>query len=529
MSPSDLDLLRQYSHDGSQAAFTALVERHLNLVYSAACRQVGSPQLADEVAQSVFIDLARTATSFPPAMPLVAWLHVVTRRTAIDVVRRESRRQTREQQAAALAACGELAESAMKSDAPDWATVAPLLDEAVDALDAPDRTAILLRYFENKSLREVGASLGTSDDAAQKRVSRALEQLRAFFARRGVALTAAGLATDLSAHAVQTAPAALGATLSSTALSGGASAVILQSAQAITLSTAQKVLLAATLSLAASGLLFQAHLLSLQRRELATLRGRTADLFSELQRTRRERDQALADRRLSGEQLASAEARGRKLSTGDPAAEAALETWLARVHQLKDQLQQMPDKRIPEMQYLTDEDWLAVAHEHPKLATDFEVRDALAALRNMAQNHVAKPLSAALDGFVKAHDGQLPNDPSQLAPYLDRQTDPAILQRYEMLRTGLAEDHVAHQWTFVMQAKPVDDYQDILLSVGTLGGYGLMGSHRGEELVGQAAQSFRAAHGGQSPIAAAQLTPYLPRPVEAAIVEKYFKDDVAAK
>src|SRR5476649_982025 len=100
MSMSDHDLLRDYAHDGSQAAFAALVERHLNLVYSAARRQVRSPQLAEEIAQSVFVDLARHASRFKPDMPLVAWLHVVSRRTAIDVIRRESRRQTREHDAA---------------------------------------------------------------------------------------------------------------------------------------------------------------------------------------------------------------------------------------------------------------------------------------------------------------------------------------------------------------------------------------------------------------------------------------------
>src|SRR3954465_7589098 len=99
----DLELLGQYAAERSEAAFTQLVRRHLDLVYSAARRQVRSPQLAEEVAQSVFVDLARHAERFPPATPLVAWLHVVSRRAAIDVVRRESRRQAREQEAAALA------------------------------------------------------------------------------------------------------------------------------------------------------------------------------------------------------------------------------------------------------------------------------------------------------------------------------------------------------------------------------------------------------------------------------------------
>src|ERR1019366_4761933 len=173
MTAHDLDLLRQFTRDQSQDAFTALVNRHVKLVYSAALRQIRSPQLAEEIAQSVFADLARDAgklsgTGFQPVHFLTAWLYQVTRRTAIDVIRKESRRQLREQIAVEM--------NNMNATANDWTQIEPLLDDAMDALDETDRSAILLRYFENKTLREVGKALGTSDDAAQKRVSRAVEQ-----------------------------------------------------------------------------------------------------------------------------------------------------------------------------------------------------------------------------------------------------------------------------------------------------------------------------------------------------------------
>ena len=208
-SLSDLDLLQHYASGGvaAEKAFTTIVERHLNLVYSVARRQVRSPQLAEEVAQSVFVDLARNARRIDAGAPLAAWLHIVSRRTAVDVVRREARRQAREQAVATLAD--------MKPSPSPWSAIEPLLDEAVESLPPADRAAILLRFFENKSLRDVGAALGTSDDAAQKRVSRALEQLRAFFLRRGVAVTAAGLAADMSANALQSAPLSLFASISS--------------------------------------------------------------------------------------------------------------------------------------------------------------------------------------------------------------------------------------------------------------------------------------------------------------------------
>src|SRR3989441_11323413 len=212
MSTSDLDLLQQYTRQRSEEAFAALVQRHLNLVYSAALRQVKSPQLAEEVAQSVFTDLARNVHKLKLDTILTAWLYQVTRRTAIDVVRRENRRQLREQIATEM--------NAVNATATDWTHIEPLLDEAMHALDDTDRAAVLLRYFENKSLREVGATLGTSENAAQKRLGRAVERLREFFAKRGVTVGTSGLVVVISANAVQAAPVGLGVTISTAAIAG---------------------------------------------------------------------------------------------------------------------------------------------------------------------------------------------------------------------------------------------------------------------------------------------------------------------
>src|SRR2546427_5770281 len=118
-STNDLDLLREFTREQSQDAFTALVNRHLNLVYSAALRQVRSPQLAEEVVQSAFMDLARQAQTLAPNTILTAWLYQVTRRTAINVVRREARRQIREQVASEL--------TAMNATANDWTHVEAIL------------------------------------------------------------------------------------------------------------------------------------------------------------------------------------------------------------------------------------------------------------------------------------------------------------------------------------------------------------------------------------------------------------------
>lgn len=210
---NDLDLLGKFTRDQSQDAFTALVKRHLGLVYSAALRQVRSPQLAEEVAQSVFTDLARSAPRLKPDTVLSAWLYEVTRRTAINVVRGEARRRLREQIALEM--------NAMNANADDWMQIEPLLDEAMHALDDADRTAVLLRFFENKSLREVGETLGTTDDTARKRVNRAIERLREFFAKRGLTVGASGLVMTISGNAVQAAPVGLDLAISSVAVLGG--------------------------------------------------------------------------------------------------------------------------------------------------------------------------------------------------------------------------------------------------------------------------------------------------------------------
>ena len=254
---SDLDLLGQYARNRAQDAFTEIVRRHVDLVYSAALRQVRSPQLAEEVAQSVFTDLARNAGKLKPDTVLTAWLYQVTRRTAVDVVRKESRRQLREQIASEM--------NAMNATASDWTHVGPFLDEAMHMLDDTDRTAVLLRYFENKSLREVGQTLGTSDDTAQKRVSRAVERLREFFSRHGVTVGASGLVVVLSANAVQAAPVGLagtiataGATLAGTTLSATATATT-TAVKIIVMTTLQKSIIAAFIAAAVGTGLYEAR------------------------------------------------------------------------------------------------------------------------------------------------------------------------------------------------------------------------------------------------------------------------------
>jgi RNA polymerase sigma factor (sigma-70 family) len=274
---SDLELLQNYADRNSEEAFAELIRRHLDLVYSAALRQVRSPQLAEEVAQSVFTDLARNVGKLKPDTILTAWLYQVARRTAIDVVRRESRRQLREQIASEM--------NAMNATASDWTHVEPFLDEAMDALDDTDRTAVLLRYFENKTLREVGQTLGTSDDAAQKRVSRAVERLREFFAKRGVTVGASGLVVLISANAVQSAPVGLAVMISTAAVLAGTTLATPTTATAtktIAMTTLQKTLITATIAAAVGTGIYEARQSSTLRTQVQTLQQQQAPLIEQI-------------------------------------------------------------------------------------------------------------------------------------------------------------------------------------------------------------------------------------------------------
>ena len=215
-------LLQEYAARNSEAAFAELVSRRVNFVYAAALRQVRDPHLAEEITQAVFVILAQKAGRISDQTILAGWLFKIKRFTAIAQTRaaakRAGRRATIEKEAQM--------QSELQPAAPDplWKQMAPLLDEALAALGEKDRQAVLLRFFENKSLAEVGSRLGTGEDTARKRVTRALEKLNRYFSQRGVSSTTAIIAEELSANSIQVAPVTLAKMVTAAALAKGAAA-----------------------------------------------------------------------------------------------------------------------------------------------------------------------------------------------------------------------------------------------------------------------------------------------------------------
>lgn len=260
---SDIELLKTYAARRSEEAFRELVSRHVDFTYSVAMRLLRNPHLAQEAAQSAFIALAGKAGQLPRQTIVAGWLHHAVHFAALHLQRSEARRKHWEEEAAAMNEPGE-----HESAIPEHAL--PHVDGALDELGDVDRDAILLRFLQQKSFRDVGEALGTSEEAAKKRVSRALEKLRALLVRRGVTVSAVALAAGLSQLPVNAAPALLTSTVSTLAAQTVVPAVAKTGLSGLLATTAGKV--AAVLLLLVIGF-FLLHGPELHRRLRAATRG----------------------------------------------------------------------------------------------------------------------------------------------------------------------------------------------------------------------------------------------------------------
>jgi RNA polymerase sigma factor (sigma-70 family) len=213
----DIALLREYAERDSEEAFATLVTRHVNKVYSVALRHTRNPHQAEEITQAVFVILAKKSSDLPKVVILSGWLCRTAQLTAVTFIRSEIRRARREQEA-------HMQNILNEAEADVWPQIAPLLGAAMAELNELDHHAVVLRFFDNKSMREIGVALGASEDTAKRRVNRAVEKLRTFFTKRGIVVPAAALTAAISANSVQAAPAVLAKTATAVALAKGAMA-----------------------------------------------------------------------------------------------------------------------------------------------------------------------------------------------------------------------------------------------------------------------------------------------------------------
>ncbi len=498
-----------------------------------ALRQVESSAVAGDLAQTVFADLARKSPSLAQNTSaegsLAGWLHRATRFAALNHLRDARRRRDNERQA-----MEQLLTDA--EPAADWEQIRPALDEALDSLGDDDREALLLRYFKNQDFRAVGLALGVSDDAAQKRVSRALERLREFFSKRKITVGASGLAVLISANAVQSAPVGLAATISAAALAGAAvstSTIIATTTKAIAMTTLQKTIVTAIVTVLAGAGIFEAHQNSKLREQNQTLQqqatlarqiqqmqnsftdatNRLADLLAENSRLKSNPNQAEL-LKLRGEVAAL------RNGANDPDHKAFKEL-ANRVKSLRQLVEQRPDKQIPELQFLTDKVWADVAWS-ADLDTEDGIRVALSNLRGEAENiFLNEMLHDAFKKYLAANDNILPASLLDLKPFFNVPVTDAMLSRYELLQSGKPDPRADLVKLSSYTDEDYDSFHTITLNGASGGGF-----NHNQDAINDAAREFARLNNYQSPTNPAQIAPFLSRAIDPVTIQKYLSQFV---
>jgi RNA polymerase sigma factor (sigma-70 family) len=540
---SDARLLREYAEHGTERAFTEIVTRHTNLVYSAAVRQTESPDLATEITQSVFIGLAQGARTLLPRLAgnasLAGWLCRSARNISLNLRRDEFRQHSRERQAMELL-------DPISETAPDWERLRPVLDEAMSELSEPDYDALVMRFFNQQDLRSIGRALGVTDDTAQKRVSRALDKLREHLSRRGINSAAAALTAVLSANAIQAAPAGLTIAISAAALAGTviSTPTLIATTKTIAMTTIQKALVTITTAVAIGTGIYEARQNSTLRGQVQTLQEQFAPLADQIHGLQQGRDDAanklaalsqenkalkgdLADLpKLRGE---VARLRGNAPPVNDPAY-SAYKSLLDRIDKLKQRVAETPGARIPEMRLLSEEDYTSATRS--PLNTERDYLAALSNLRSTAEfKFITTLLNPALSQYAQANHGQFPSDLAQLQPYFPSSVEDAILERWEIapantVRTDNLGDPI------ITQKAAVDEDFDPRYAVG-LKGFASAGldtsGHNGwgvvspDIILGMAAKAYEAANNGQQPTDPSQILAYLTTLEQQAALQKMLK------
>jgi RNA polymerase sigma factor (sigma-70 family) len=417
-------LLAEYARTRSESVFRELVSSYLDLVYSTALRGVdGDTHRAQDVAQVVFTDLAGQAANISSEVTLGGWLHRHTCFVAAKTMRGERRRLAREREAMEVNILND--ESVL-----DFSHLAPLLDETIDQLGEEDRAAILLRFFEQKDYQTVGRHLNSSEDAVRMRVNRAVDKLRDLLAQRGICTTAAALAATMTANVVQAAPVGLLGSITAGALTGATTTGLITATKTMTTTLLSKIAVTAALTVTIGAGIYEAtqaanigaENLKLQAQqmplavEIARLRAEDAQLSNlvmqakgQKQLTQTQFNELLKLRGQMAVQQRSAEVEN------NPAFQKA-QMWLAKEQRIREQFELHPEQKIPEMQFLSEEDWLDHAR-HAEVDTANGMRLALSNIRAAASGAFAAKVTAALSLYLAANRQQPPNTASQLAGY----------------------------------------------------------------------------------------------------------------
>lgn len=422
---NDRDLLKTYAETKSEEAFAELVRKHIDLVFSAALRQVGGDvHLAQDVTQSVFNDLARKAGSLSARVVLAGWLYTSARYAAARIVRTEQRRRLRERESQFMN------EPSTNDVPPDWEQLETALDEAMLDLKESDRNAILLRYFQGSSFEDVRQKIGVSSDGARMRVDRAIEKLRKSLAKRGVISTGAGLAILLAEQSVTAAPAGLAAVVSSSAIGAAATTGISATiVQFMAMTKLQAGVVAVAFAALSVPLILQHQTNDRLGKANQALTHRNIEVEAEIAPLKQEigRLNGLVAQnatkgnpsnevfQLRGEVARlREEARQAKVSAaGDPTkgenpTMQTLRSLGAKAEQLRKRLAETPESQIPELAVLTEKDWLDVVAYVDAFENDDDFRRALSSLRGTAKLRAALQIQDAVRKFAAANDDMIP-------------------------------------------------------------------------------------------------------------------------
>lgn len=529
MNDSDSELLRRYAEDRCEASFTELVNRRVGLVFAAALRQVGGDRpLAEEVTQSVFCDLARKASKLWRRENISGWLYTSTRYAAGKRMQSEQRRAIRKQKLVVMQETSKEAEG-------DWEKLQPVIDDAMHELPESDRDAVLLRFFEGRAFGEVGAKLGVSEDAARMRVDRALEKLRKLLGRKGVVSTSAVLAAMLANPSLTAAPAGLAATVAGAAMGGTVAA----GAVLTTLNLMSMKLKMAGVAAVIAGMSVPIVMQHRTNQELqarnAELTGKTEVLASEIEPLKKENARLAAmvaqssrARERSDEVFKlrdevtrlKADARVRNDDSLDP----MLKSLGERAAKLKEGIGRMPDKTIPELQFLKEKDWVDAVADFEKLETENEYRKALRVSRDRGKHIAGEKFRGALQKFAEANNGMLPPSLEALQPYFDAPMDPAVIARYELTQTSGRLADMGNEHNLIVEtATAVDEEYDSRFKFGVKGTTSQTYSRISEDLQ-KAAMAYAEANSGRLPRNPTDISGFLAQPIDSARVQRFLAE-----